>query len=330
MRKPFQAFMEQLIDYAGTFPPANLSLHEAIQNYAQYRKDRDAWMLSRFICPASRLPELQTYGDTLFQEGEPFRFSVLSRGGNHQGEFLQNLQKDLADIAAFREALGERVVIDVFETKIPGDILRRPSKSAAHRFLNSVGEVFETQAPAVLRPFYEALSPDDWKKVISAMVKGIAEHNLQNSLNQKYTRYQTAGIKLRCGGTEPSMYPSAGQIAQAIILCRDEKVPLKTTAGLHHPIRHFSKEAGVTMHGFLNVFAAGILAYAHELSVSEVQEIIQDENPENFLFTAKAFAWQNLRVSVDEIQTVRQNTLLSFGSCSFDEPREDLRALRLI
>ena len=35
--KSLQAFLSHLIDYAGLFPPAALSLPEAITNYGRYR-----------------------------------------------------------------------------------------------------------------------------------------------------------------------------------------------------------------------------------------------------------------------------------------------------
>ncbi|RMF59405.1 MAG: hypothetical protein D6748_06455, partial [Calditrichaeota bacterium] len=142
--------------------------------------------------------------------------------------------------------------------------------------------------------------------------------------------YQTAGFKLRCGGTEPELYPSPELVAYVLALCQRHLLPFKATAGLHHPIRHFNETEKVKMHGFLNVFGAGILADAHQLEYEQILEIVADEDPSNFLFTRNAFAWRNLRASIDEIKKAREERLLSFGSCSFDEPRDDLRKLKLL
>ena len=37
MSLAFRAFMSELIDYAGLFPPARLDLDTAIRNFARYR-----------------------------------------------------------------------------------------------------------------------------------------------------------------------------------------------------------------------------------------------------------------------------------------------------
>src|SRR5437763_11523343 len=51
------------IDYAGLFPPATLDLKTSLQNFAEYLRSDDAWMLSTFVLPvaqfdaaAARLP----------------------------------------------------------------------------------------------------------------------------------------------------------------------------------------------------------------------------------------------------------------------------------
>jgi len=53
-----RAAFGMLIDYAGLFPPAKLSMEAAIAEYYASRRGPKAWMLGRFIVPASRLPEL--------------------------------------------------------------------------------------------------------------------------------------------------------------------------------------------------------------------------------------------------------------------------------
>jgi len=47
-----------LIDYAGLFPPAALSMADAVRNYDAYRKGEHAWMLGRFIVPLAKLGEV--------------------------------------------------------------------------------------------------------------------------------------------------------------------------------------------------------------------------------------------------------------------------------
>src|SRR5882762_2079011 len=56
-----RALLSGLIDYAGMFPPAKLSLEEAAKNFLQYMGGRHAWMLGKFVVPAAQLEELRTY-----------------------------------------------------------------------------------------------------------------------------------------------------------------------------------------------------------------------------------------------------------------------------
>jgi hypothetical protein len=322
--------MEKIIDYAGLFPPAQLPMDEAIRNYAEYRKSPDHWILSRFICPAARLRELKMYKDTHFREGEPFCFSALGRGGKDKNEFLTGIARDLELIREFIEYNEDRVIVDVFETRLPGDILQDTNSSEISQFLNTFAAVFEENTATELTVYYEANFINfgkSWKKMIRSVISGIAEHNLYVEKTGKFTSYKSAGFKLRCGGSEPQMYPTPEQVAITVDSCLKRHLPLKATAGLHHPVRHFNQDTNLIMHGFLNVFGAAILAEAHHLNVEQIREIIEDKDASNFMFTRRAFAWKNLRASVDEIKTAREKYAVSFGSCSFDEPRHDLREL---
>jgi hypothetical protein len=137
------------------------------------------------------------------------------------------------------------------------------------------------------------------------------------------------GFKLRTGGVTADKFPSTQQIAWAIVQTREAGVPLKCTAGLHHPIRHFNESVQTKMHGFLNVFGAGVLASANGISQTEIQAILEDEDPSNFVFDETGFEWKGLRVASSRIKNARLFAT-SFGSCSFDEPKEDLQAIKLL
>jgi hypothetical protein len=53
-----KALFARLIDYAGLFPPAALSMEEALRNYDAYRRGEHAWMLGRFIVPVAKIAEV--------------------------------------------------------------------------------------------------------------------------------------------------------------------------------------------------------------------------------------------------------------------------------
>jgi hypothetical protein len=54
--------LEGLIDHAPLFPPASLPLPEAVEEDVRARAGASAFVLGRFVCPASRLAELPDVG----------------------------------------------------------------------------------------------------------------------------------------------------------------------------------------------------------------------------------------------------------------------------
>jgi hypothetical protein len=139
----------------------------------------------------------------------------------------------------------------------------------------------------------------------------------------------TFGYKLRTGGVTADAFPTCGQIASALVTAATHQLPIKFTAGLHHPIRQFRDEVKTRMHGFLNVLGAAVLAAEHQWDADQAVMILEDEDPRSFLFTNDFFAWREWQIEVERLQ-YRRKFVTSFGSCSFDEPREDLRALSFL
>ncbi|MBL8102456.1 MAG: hypothetical protein JNM02_08015, partial [Anaerolineales bacterium] len=58
MMTSLKIFLSQIIDYAGLYPPANLSLEDSFRNFVEYQDLPDSWMLSRFVIPARQLTHL--------------------------------------------------------------------------------------------------------------------------------------------------------------------------------------------------------------------------------------------------------------------------------
>jgi hypothetical protein len=83
------------------------------------------------------------------------------------------------------------------------------------------------------------------------------------------------------------------------------------------------------MHGFLNVLGAGVLAAEHGWDEGQTSAMLEDENPKSFAFDDTLFAWRDWEIATDRIKA-RRRFVTSFGSCSFDEPREDLRVLKFL
>jgi len=56
-------------------------------------------------------------------------------------------------------------------------------------------------------------------------------------------------------------------------------------------------------------------------------KLLEDEQAAHLQFDEDGFAWNGVCATTQEITAARQTAILSFGSCNFDEPRDDLRAL---
>lgn len=326
MKSAFKTFMKEIIDYAGLFPPSQLPMETAVRNYAEYMNDADKWMLSRFICPATRLQELEKYCDDFRSVNKPLPISFLGRSGKSGADFLEGLEEDIKAVNEFVENNGGITKIEAYEVRLPEEIIEQGSPVRISEFLNKAGEIIEANIQDKIVPFYEGAFWGEWTKTIEALAEGISYHNIYVE-SKRFDRYRLAGYKMRCGGAEPSMYPSPEQVAHVILTCKRHEIALKATAGLHHPLRHFDEAEQVRMHGFLNVFGAGIIAQSHDLNVNQIAEIINDENSDNFIFTDFEFKWKGFSVTIDQIKEARSQRMISFGSCSFDEPQEDLRGL---
>jgi hypothetical protein len=107
-----------------------------------------------------------------------------------------------------------------------------------------------------------------------------------------------ARAKLRCGG---AAIPSVEQVALVIACCREARVPFKATAGLHHAVRRGEE------HGFLNLMAA-VTAPRGRL-----EGVLAEEDP-----------------AALEVEDASRDLFDGFGSCSWREPVDDLRALGLL
>lgn len=104
------ALLDGLVDYAGLFPPAAISMRDATAAYACYVAGQDRAKLGRFVVPVARLAELVTAVDALPLaqapgSNAPWRLSVLAGAA------------DAATLTGFDAAHGGRLVIDTVEAK---------------------------------------------------------------------------------------------------------------------------------------------------------------------------------------------------------------------
>jgi hypothetical protein len=307
------ALMRGLIDYAGLFPPAKLDMAPTVRNYATYR---DAWQgefLARLVVPVARLDEFEREAIALLPRDvgestdddadddemlvDPWRITVLTKPAGDPG-----LEDDLDRLAKFNDDHSDPesglVVVDAIELKA-----------------DSVASI--EHAVEAIPPDYQAFFELPWATSdIRGMVAAVAGEGL--------------GAKVRTGGMTPDLFPPSDALARFIRACAMAEVPMKATAGLHHPIRHFNEGQRVTMHGFVNVIVASALAFTQRAEHDTLTSVLDETAASAFLFTDDAIVWRNHKITLDQLERTRERFFLSIGSCSIDEPTDDLKAMGLL
>ena len=108
---------------------------------------------------------------------------------------------------------------------------------------------------------------------------------------------------------------------------------LLVAAGLHHPVRaefpltYDDNPPRGVMHGFINVFLAASFVHARALDPDQTIELLNETDAQSFTFTDDAATWRDHTIDTLSIAKARERSALSYGSCSFTEPVEDLKTL---
>lgn len=302
---PVRSALSGLIDYAGLFPTAKLSMADAHADYRAAREQRAAWMLGRFVVPLSRLEELQTC-----VSGDPVPVSAILDAENDPLRWFACALWLMENAESVRD--DRRVRIEAIEVPLPR------LASARETYGASIGQVAALIARYDLGevPTYLEFPRDErWQPSLSEAVTSLARHGLR--------------AKVRCGGIVAQAFPSCEELAAFIISAARAGVPFRATAGLHHPVRHFDATVGCLTHGFLNLFAATLVAL-HDDDPAGVEATLGEEDAAAFRFDDAGFSLRNRRFDQAAIASARQRGFVSYGSCSFDEPVADLTAMGIL
>jgi hypothetical protein len=283
-----RALMSGIIDYAGLFPPAAVDMKTAVRNYYDYISSDDSWALGGLVVPAARLDEF----------AEAF---CEACGEEREKTWLVNVlgSDDPVDNAARLSGFGHgAAVIDALE-------LKATTPEQAQRLLAGLPDHLVA---------YVEFPPAQAGQMLPVLAR------------------TGARAKIRMGGLTPEAIPDSATVARFLIACADEQVPFKATAGLHHAIRdnypltYDSDSPTGTMHGFVNVFLAATLAW-----IGKDEEIViatlEEESPKEFRFSEDNVVWHKNALTTGQIGTMRRDFGIDFGSCSFEEPIEELKAL---
>ncbi len=293
-------FLGGIIDYAGLFPPAALSMADAVSAYAAYRQGADRDLLGRFILPASRLNEFSSATEWLSANDDSglWRLSVIVAPGNeeHQDQISQFNERHRGG------TLGVRAEIDVVEMPV-----------------KNVDEV-QSAADAYTESFALFLEParlDESSDILTAIAS------------------TGAAAKIRTGGVVVGSIPPATAVIRFIDRCAGLGLRFKATAGLHHalrgsyPLTYEADAPANAMFGYLNVFLA---AAFHRAGLPEpaLFDLLEEADPSSISFDENGAWWRGNVASTEQLQSTRESFAVSFGSCSFTEPVEEAKQLHFI
>lgn len=320
------AFLTGLIDDAGLFPPARLPMDKAVASHVASKLGPYSWMMGRFLCPASRLSELLKHlPEGNRPDGRPWGIGVVMDGAAER--WNGGVAHDLAAARAFEEQAAGTARIELLEARLPAVLAEEadPGVVAAEvRGFVDLADHSGLKGPVA--PFFEVSRGLGWRRSTPAVLWGISE--AREAPPEGIC--QTPGAKLRCGGLVVEAFPSPEQVATFVAACTRFGVPMKATAGLHHPFRHVDEETGFVQHGFVNLLGAAVLAASHGLPDAELEELVADDNASNFSIATDGFRWRSHKAGADDVARARTGLFVAYGSCSFAEPVEDLVALGIL
>lgn len=324
MVKSLEQLLDAAIDYSGMFPPNELDLREALREYVGFANSDKAQLLSRFVIPFEKIPELAKFADKKHMLKGPLNLCIAG--------------PDIQTLTQFKNVIltMEQQILDA-HSGYPGELrtnileLKFPSKSVinlnAEELVKALEAVVLRTAESRLLPhrvFFEipeqALNIDTTKKIIRV----IAAHN-KSVLKRKVDNYLFSGLKINCGFADTGMEISDEYLAEAILFARDANVAVKFSGDINTAYPVFDKQTGKKIHGFINILAASMLAYTQDLNLEETVEVLEDRNPDNFVFKDGFFMWRELAAPVMEIKMLRMLSITSFNST---DPKLAVKELR--
>jgi len=288
-----------LVDYAGLFPPSSLDMASAVEEYRVARDSDARWVAGRFLCQASKLEELAGVLMATFTAGEDaWEIGVVLDADPGEGASAAQ---------TFHTEMQPAAIIASAEARPPEGT--RASITAVTGTLASI-------QPEVV-PFVEVIPPGPFEDQIGTVAHALRDLG------------RIGGVKIRCGGTDASLFPGPETVASFILEATNVNLPFKATAGLHQPIRHYDAELGVWRHGFVNLLVAAAAADAGH-GLETLTTIIGDANPGAFKISTAFITWRGLSIPGPAVRRARTQGFVAYGSCDFFEPIKALGHLSFL
>ncbi len=285
-----RALLGGLLDYAGLFPPAALSMAEAVAAYGAHRSSAEAWALGRFVLPAGRLDEFAAAMPSAVGPG-PWRLSVLGQA------------TDTDIIGAFNARHAGRAVVESVETTVQSlDALRALGALAP---LAAFGPVF------VEIPVRD--DPD-------AFVRTLGERGLR-------AKIRTGGVVRDAFPPAEAVARFLASCARHDVAFKATAGLHHPLRGEYALTYDAGADRG-PMFGFLNVLLAALFVRVG-MPATDAVPLLEERDPAAIRFDATGVRWRTYGAGADAVAAVRAQFALGVGSCSFREPMDELPALHL-
>lgn len=288
---PLRALLAGGIDYAGLFPPARLSMADAVARFAEYLASPDRWALGRFVVPGSRLMEFAAAAAPHLARSGPWRLTVIAG---------DDLGRTLAEVDGFGRAVSPReAVADSLEFRAETRAALRAAMALVPPSLRAFAELPLASDPA---PFVEVLagSPVAGKLRTGGVVANAVPG--AEVVAAWLAALVGAGVPFKC--TAGLHHPVRGE----------------------YPLTYEPGSAVATMHGYLNVMlAAAALLAGHPVRVAT--ELLLETDPSSLVVEEEGVRWRSLFFTIKELERLRAAGFVGFGSCSFREPLDEVTLL---
>jgi hypothetical protein len=307
------SLLNGLFDYAGLFPPAALPMDAAVAQFARHLQHPRRALLARFIVPVTRLDEFAPLALAAKDPDTRWGLSLLAAPAPSLEDLSDSLHGQVSRLRRLMFEHGSHFDVQALELKLP----ELGERGELAGLLKETGELLGPLA----RPWFE-------------MPNGITDPDLLLETlaryNDSFAGVPAAGLKLRCGGVKAEDFPAVETVARVLRGASDLGVPLKFTAGLHHPVRHYDEGVQARMHGFFNIILAAALARELNLGRTELEQVLFSEDPADFHFAPQSLGFRGWRLDPQTMAAARSTFATSIGSCSFEEPLADLAGLGLL
>lgn len=287
-------FLSGIIDYAGLFPPASLTMADAVGSYSEYKTGADSDLLARFIVPATRLDELRAALDSISVDPRnPWQLGVIA--GKRFAE-----SRDAA--LSFNAANRDRAICNAIEILVP-------EASGVREVISDQSDALdlfiEVPAAADPEPFAAELAGTG----ASAKIRtgGVTAGAIPAA--ETVLRFLTA-----CHRHSVPFKATAG---------------LHHVVRSEYPLTYENDSPLGEMFGYLNVFLAAAALDAG-WGQEDALAILEERDASCFVFDDGGVGVNGRRIDTLQLIRTRRCFAKSFGSCSFVEPVTEARALGLV